>query len=78
MAYTAQTSSTSSNLFWLQVSKCGQLRPKGREVRLFLLTVALQTSMWDERCCKIHLWKMQPATGHISLITQYHKKDEQQ
>lgn len=75
VAFTAQPSSTSS-CYWLQVSNCGQLRPKGREVRLFLSTVASQTSLWDERCCKRHLWKMRPATGHISLITQYHKKDE--
>ena len=32
----------------------------------------MRTSMWDERCHCGHLWKMQPATGHISSTTQYH------
>lgn len=59
---------TSTTGYWLQMSQCGQLRPNGREV-------ALQTSMWDERYYCGHLWKMQHATGHVSSITQYHKRD---
>lgn len=52
----------------VQVSQCGQLWPNSREV-------ALQTSMWDERYYCGHLWKMQHATGHMSSMTQYHKRD---
>lgn len=79
MAFSAQPQKaqgvTSTTCYWLRARHCGQLRFKGRVMRRCLLTVTLQTSTWDERG-RGYLWRMLPAKGLISSITQYHNRDE--